>query len=141
MCLAECDNLFGNALAVALKVGCDLLHPSSDLLHILFLKSTGSDGGSTHADTAGDEGLFGIVGNGVLVDRNVNLVQSLFHLLTGDVEGTKVNEHQVVIGIARYDAEALFLERLAECLGVLDDLLLIFFGIHADIPHCQRSVS
>ena len=53
----------------------------SDLLHLLCAQATGSDGGSTDPDTAGDGRLCGITGDGVLVQGNVVSVATLLQVL------------------------------------------------------------
>ena len=82
------------------KISGDLVNALGDDFHILFFKTAGGDGGSADTDTAGDEGTLGIVGDGVFVGGDVHFVQFMLHLLAGDVEVSKVDEHQMIVGAA-----------------------------------------
>ena len=70
-------------------------------------------------------GRAGVVGDGVLVQRDAGLVERRLGLLAGElgVEGAQVDEHQVVVGAARHEAEALAGQRLGQRRGVGDDLV------------------
>ena len=70
-------------------------------------EAPGSDGGSAHPDTAGDEGLLRVVGDGVLVDGDVYLVQPVLILLAGEAEVPGVHQHQMVVRAAGDQPEAL----------------------------------
>ena len=97
----------------------------SDLGEFRFLQSPGGGSGSTHADTAGHEGAAGLVGHGVLVHRDVGVLQQVFHLLAGHFRAGEVQQQQVVVGSAGYHADAFFTEGLFHGLRIQDDLMLI----------------
>ena len=71
--LNACDH----GVLVVLKIGSAKLHDGSDLYHVLLDETAGGGGGSADANTAGDKRLLGVVGDGVLVDGDVDLVQSV----------------------------------------------------------------
>ena len=52
-------------------------------------------------------------------------VERSFGVLAGDVLGRQVDQHQVVIGAARHDPEAVLGQALGKRLGVLLDLALV----------------
>ena len=64
-----------------------------DGLHLLMAKTTGGDGGGADADAGGDGELLGVAGNGVLVQGDVVLIQTVLQLLAGDMQGTQVSQH------------------------------------------------
>ena len=64
----------------------------------------------------------GIVGDGVLVDRDAGLVERLLRRLAGEVLGPQVHQHQVGVGAAGDDREAALDQRVGQRLGVLDHL-------------------
>ena len=68
------------------------------------------DGGA-EPQPARDERLLGVVRDRVLVARDPGAVERLLRDLAGDAERPEVDEHQVVVGAARHDAEALVGER------------------------------
>ena len=96
-----------------------------DLHHLRLLEATGGDGGSTHPDAAGDKGLLRVVGNGVFVDGDLNLVQSPLKLLAGDVEIPHVYKAEVVVRAAGDETEPFFYQFLRQDLGVFHDLLRV----------------
>ncbi len=96
-----------------------------DHLHVLFHESTSGDSRRTHTHARGHERLLGVVGNGVLVDRDVHLIQPLLHLLARDVHGTQVHQHEVVVGAARHQLKALLQKSRSQRLGVENHLMLI----------------
>ena len=73
--LAQGIDLCPNLIGAALKVPGDAAHPLSDLDHLRLLEAAGGDSGSAHPDAADDEGLLRIVGNGILVNGDLDLVQ------------------------------------------------------------------
>src|SRR5699024_8902363 len=75
MCGAECQHFLGDGGDRLLTLSDDVRDALTDNLHILLLHTAGGDGGGAYPDAAGDEGFFGIVGDGVLVDGDVRLVQ------------------------------------------------------------------
>ncbi len=70
------------------------------------------------------EGRAGVAGHLVLVQRDAGLVERLLRHLACHVgvPGAQVDEHQVVIGATRHEAEALGHERLRQRTRVLHDL-------------------
>ena len=70
------------------------------------------------ADARGDEGRARVVGNAVLVAGDRGAVEALFGRLAGDLLGREIDQHQMVIGAAGDDFEAVFLKRGGERLGV-----------------------
>ena len=67
----------------------------------------GGDRGGAEAEPARDERLLGVVRDRVLVAGDPGPVERLLRHLAGDPERAQVDEHQVVVGAARHDAEAL----------------------------------
>ena len=63
------------------------------------------------------KGDCGIVGNGVLVDRDAGLAQQLLRHLAGQVLGPQVHQHQVRVGAAGDDGEAALDQRLGQRLA------------------------
>ena len=63
--------------------------------------------GGADAQAGGDERRLGVVGDRVLVQRDAGAVERLLGHLAGDAEGPEVDEHEVVVGAAGDDAEAL----------------------------------
>ena len=94
-------------------------------LHLLHAQATGGGGGGADADTGGVGRLLRIVGNGVLVDGDVYLVQTLLHLLARDAHGAEIHQNEVVVGAARDQIKALGLQRLGQSLAVENDLMLV----------------
>ena len=88
------------------KVGSSQLDEVSDLDHILFLEASGGDSRSADTQTAGDEWALWVVRDCVLVGGDINLVQTFLQLFAGDVHVLQVDEDQMVIGAAGYQAEA-----------------------------------
>ena len=76
-------------------------------LHILCHKAAACNSCCAYADTACDKGALRIVGYGVLVDSDLNLVKSLLQLFACDVKVSEVDQHKVVVCSARYKSEAL----------------------------------
>ncbi len=69
----------------------------SDLLHLSFAQATSGDCSGTDTDTGSNSGLLRIVGDGVLIQGDVVSVATDLQLLAGDVHGTQVSQHQMVI--------------------------------------------
>src|SRR5690606_2066329 len=79
----------------------------------------------TQTDAARDEGLLGVVRNGVLVDGDVCLAQRNFGILAGNALGAQVDQHDVAFGAAGDDPQTALDQRLGQHLGVLHDLLRV----------------
>ena len=77
----------------------------ADFLEFRFLEAAGGASGRTETDARGDEGLFRIEGNAVLVAGDVGAAKSGFGALAGGVLLAQVDQHQVVVGAARDDVE------------------------------------
>ena len=96
-----------------------------NLDHVLLLEAAGGDSRCADAQAAGDKGALRVVRDGVLVGGDVDSVQTLLQILAGDVHVLQVDQDQVVVGAAGYQAEAFIGQRLGKGLRVFDDLLLI----------------
>jgi hypothetical protein len=89
------------------------------------LKSACCHGGCADTDTAGHHGLFGVVGDGVLVDRHVGSAQHGLGFLAGDALGTQVDQHHMAIGAAADNAKAAGCQCFRHDFGVAGNLLLV----------------
>ena len=67
---------FERSCIIALIDG--LLHPFSNLFHVIFGQAAGRDGWRTQADTTRLEWRQRIIGHGILVERQANLIERLF---------------------------------------------------------------
>ena len=92
---------------VRIVLFCHEAHPPGDLRHLRLPEAPGSDGGSAHPDTAGDEGLLRVVGDGVLVHRDAYLIQPVLILLAGEAKVPGVHQNQMVVRAAGDQPEAL----------------------------------
>ena len=76
-------------------------------LHLVGAHARGRDRGGAEPQSARDERLLGVVRDRVLVARDPGPVERLLRDLARDTERPQVDEHEVVVGPARHDAEAL----------------------------------
>ena len=53
--------------------------------HLFLPEAAGGNGGGAHPDAGGDEGLFRVVGDGVFIDSDIYLIQTVLHLLAGEM--------------------------------------------------------
>ena len=67
MLFDESGHLVDDLGAIALIVGADQIDALHDLLHLVGHKAAGGDHGGADAHAAGDAGLLGVVGDGVLM--------------------------------------------------------------------------
>ena len=117
--LAQFANAFTNLLCLVFKVGGSQVHCLCDGVHICRLQTAGGDCRCADTDTAGDERLLRVVGDGVLVDGDEHLVQTALKFLTGEVaEGAQVNQHQVVVRTAGNQTESTLHQSVSQCGGV-----------------------
>ena len=128
---AEQADLFpdpGQPLFVA-----DILEHSGDepgdQLHLRLLHPPRGQSGRSDADAAGDLGPLGVERNPVLVDRDARPVERLLRLFPRNAQVGQVHEHQVVVGAARDEAEAVGQKGIGEGLRVFQDLALILFEL------------
>ena len=91
---------------VRIVLFCHEAHPPGDLRHLRLPEAPGSDGGSAYPDTAGDEGLLRVVGDGVLVHRDAYLIQPVLILLAGEAKVPGVHQNQMVVRAAGDKPEA-----------------------------------
>ena len=66
-----------------------LYHPVNQLgdrIHLGLLHAPRSDAGRSNPYAAGHKGALGIEGDGVLVDGDVDLIEQLFKLLSGNAQ-------------------------------------------------------
>ncbi len=87
-----------------------------------FSEASRGDGGGSDTKSACHEGRKGLVGNCVFVCRNVNLIKSGLKLLAGQTAVGKVEEHQVIVGSARHNADTAGHKLAAKHLGVFGDV-------------------
>ena len=66
---------------VRIVLFCHEAHPPGDLRHLRLPEAPGSDGGSAHPDTAGDEGRRRFKRNRVFIDGDVHLVEKRLQFL------------------------------------------------------------
>ena len=62
------------------KIGSRQIDPTGNFLHFFFAKAAGGYVRGSYPDAAGDKGLFRVVGNGVFVDGDLDLVQPVSNL-------------------------------------------------------------
>ena len=125
MRVAESEHLFGHSRYGVLAVLDDIGDALADDLHVLFLHAARGDGGSAYPDAAGHERFLRIVGDGILVDGDMRLIQPLFELFARDSGAHEVEEHEVVVRAAAHEVHALGEQSFGKGLGVCDDLFLI----------------
>src|SRR5262245_29025849 len=98
-------HLVGNALVVDRTQ-----HPPDhrgDLAHLVGTHSGRGARGGTEAQATRDERLLGVVGDLVLVARDPGPVERFLRDLSGDAESPEIDEHQMIVGSSRHDAEPL----------------------------------
>src|SRR5690606_29882477 len=92
---------------------------------VLLAIAAGGDRRRTCAQARSDEGLLRIVGDRVLVDRDVRLAQRFLGRLAGNRLADHVDQHQVVLGTAGDDLVAALDDCPGHRLRVPDDLRLV----------------
>ena len=106
-----------------------LLNDDGDRLgyavEILCVQASCGGRGGSETDSAGHERRSLLIGDRVLVGRNVRLVQKLFNLLAGKARAGQVDEHKVVVCAAGDDVDASGLQSLAKCLRVIENVLRV----------------
>ena len=102
-------------------------------LHLLFAQTAGGHSGSADTDTGSHCRLLRIVGDGILVQGDMVGIAADLQFLAGDVHGPQVSKHQMVVGAAGDQVEALFQQSGGHSLGVLHDVLSIGLelGLHS----------
>src|SRR5476649_18164 len=103
-------------------------HVGNQVTHLLGLshaKTARGHGRRAQTHAAGDERLFRIVRNRVLVHRDMSLAKRSFRCLTGDVLRAQVDQHHVAFGAARDNPQAALHQRFSQYSRVVHDLLLI----------------
>ena len=92
--------------------------------HLGLAHALGGDRRRADAQARGDVRRAGVVGHRVLVEADAGLVEREAGLLARQVgvEGAQVDEHQVVVGAARHEAEPVAGQRLGQGGGVAHDL-------------------
>lgn len=82
--------------------------PVSDMYHIFFFESSGSEGGSAKAKAGGVVGRAGFAGYGVFVGSHVGEIQRIFELAPETTAGREVEEQEMVITATRDHADPRF---------------------------------
>ena len=95
----------------------------------LVLEATRRHRRCANAHAAGDEWFFGVVRNGVLVDRHVGCAQSGFGFFAGDLLGAQVHQHHMALSAAADDAQSASSQSFCHDLGVLHHLGLVVFEL------------
>ena len=67
------------------------------LFRFEFLEAAGCHGGGAYANTAGDEGLLGIVRYGIFVDGDMRQLQRFGGLLASDILAAQVDQKHVAV--------------------------------------------
>ena len=126
-------------LLFTVKIGNYVAYKFGNLHHFLFSEASRGDGGGSDTKSACHEGRKGLVGNCVFVCRNVNLVKTGLKLLAGQTAVGKVEEHQVIVGSARHNADTAGHKLAAKHLGVFGDVFLIFLKFGRErLSECHR---
>mmetsp|Transcript_3360 Transcript_3360/g.10545 ORF Transcript_3360/g.10545 Transcript_3360/m.10545 type:complete len:487 (+) Transcript_3360:1887-3347(+) len=110
-----------------LGLGRDLHAARQQLRHALKValhQAARGQRGGAQAQAGGDERA-AVAGDGVLVGADVGKLQHALRASAVHTLAAEVQQHQVVVGASRHDVEAAALQRAAECLRVLQDLLLV----------------
>lgn len=100
MSVANFINTVADVILAVFKVIYRKSNVLCNLVHILSVKASCCNGRSTETQAACDKRTARLVGNGVLVSRDINLVKSVFKLLTRDLAATKVNKAKMVVASA-----------------------------------------
>mmetsp|Transcript_47070 Transcript_47070/g.119134 ORF Transcript_47070/g.119134 Transcript_47070/m.119134 type:complete len:233 (-) Transcript_47070:937-1635(-) len=91
---------------------------------VILVKASGGQGRSTNTDATRIHGAL-VTGDRVLVERNADQIQDDLHTRPVHARGLQINQHQVVIGTARYKAVPMANELICQSLRILHNLLLV----------------
>ena len=89
-----------------------------NFLHLRLAKAPGSHGCGADPDTGGDSGLLGVIGDGIFVQSNVVSITTDLQILAGNIHGTQVRQHQVIVGSSGNQVEAFLKQRFCHNLGI-----------------------
>ena len=122
-------HLLDNCLV--LHIAENLVDKLYDSLHILLYQTSGSDGGSSYADTGSSERSTAVERNHVLVDGDVSTHEGLLGHLTCQIRelGAEVNQHQVVVSTAGHNLVASVDECLSHGCRILLHLHLVLLEL------------
>lgn len=104
-----------------LKIGGAKIYILGNFFHIRFVKTACGDCRSSDSDTACYKRLFGVVGDGILVGGDVNLVKSVLKLFTRYVKRAKVKKQKVIVAAARNQIYTVFCKTVCESLAVVEN--------------------
>lgn len=93
-----------------------------NLLHILLLHRSGSQGRGTNSDTTGHEGR-SVTGDGILVEGDVSSITNLLNLGAGQTNRPEVPEDQVVLSTVSLEPVTVLEQDGSHGSGVGPDLL------------------
>ncbi len=93
---------------IARKVAGDFAQPVRNLHHFRLAETARRHSRRADADAACDKRLLRVIWNGIFVDSDLHLVQTLLKFLSGDVEIPHVHKAEVVVRSAGNEPEALF---------------------------------
>src|ERR1700690_370684 len=96
-----------------------------DLIHLGHAHSPGRNARGTQPDTTCYGCRLLIIRDAVFIHGDSGFVQSLFGVLTGNIQRAEIYKHQMVVSSAGDNGEPLIRESLCEPLGICNDLLLI----------------
>ena len=103
----------------------------ADLLEFGDAEAAGGRRRRAETKARGDERLFRIEGNAVLVAGDGGADQRLFRDVALEALRPEVDQHQMVVGAAGDDVEALGTQRLRQRLGILDHVLGVDLEVRA----------
>ena len=115
-------------LAQRLQVGGRIQRLQDDrphLAHVVLVQAAHGCGRGADADAGRDRGRALVVGNGVAVDRDRDLVQALLGVLARPLRGAQVELQQVVVGAVGEQPQAAVHQGLGQRRRVRDHLPLV----------------
>ena len=110
---------------VAIVILGDKVDTLTDNAHIVFLKTSCGYCRGTDTNAGGKSGLLRVVRNSVLVYCDVAVVKVVLKILTGNVERTEINKHEVVVSASGYKLESFFKKSVSKNPCVLHYLLTV----------------
>ena len=123
--LADLGDFAADVIFLVVEVLDGQIDALCDLQHILFHQAASRHGRGADADAGGDERAAGLAGHGVLVDRDVDFIQTVLQHLAGDLQPDQIQQHQMVVGAAGDDLLAALHQGVCQSLCIQYYLMLI----------------